>query len=156
MLVLVIGGGVQLGFAVWQLKSQQPVLSTFVVGCSTVLIMVTNYILEELVCWATAKEGNITKSKFNASLNIKVCLFQFFNTGIFYILAQFMAFKIVGTNSGFSIRVILATNISVFMIVNAISESSINLLFAWLGFPKCLYRWLHKKGWKKYSQKQCN
>ena len=46
MLVLAIGGGVQLGFAVWQIQSQQPVLSTFVVGCSTVLIMVTNYILE--------------------------------------------------------------------------------------------------------------
>ena len=95
ILILIVGGVIQFGFSVWQVKSSEPDLNRFVIILSSLVIQITNYILEELLIWATKKEGNITKSKFNASLNIKVCLFQFFNTGIFYILSHVFALLVV-------------------------------------------------------------
>ena len=53
--ILLIGGVIQFGLSVWQLKSLQPDLNRFVIILSSLLILLTNFILEELLIWATKK-----------------------------------------------------------------------------------------------------
>ena len=98
-MVLLLGGLIQFSVAVWQLKNTQPGLDISVALFSSILIMITNLLLEELLVWATKKEGNLSKSKYNASLNIKVCLFQFFNAGVFYALSNVMAIWVTTHNN---------------------------------------------------------
>jgi hypothetical protein len=57
-----------------------------------------NYIISLFLIWATDKEGNITKSKYNASLNVKICIFQFINSGLFYTISNLLASLISDVN----------------------------------------------------------
>ena len=50
----------------------------------------------------------------------------------------------------------LVTNISVFMILNAIEGGAINIILDLLEIPNSLYRLLQKHGYRKYSQKESN
>ncbi len=81
--------------------------------------------------WATKKEGNFTKSKYNASLNIKVCLFQFFNTGIFYTFSNIIAIELTDTHLAQTMQEIFATKITVCMIVDALTEGLLILLIGY-------------------------
>lgn len=91
IIVLLIGGLVQFLLALWELNNLNTNLSKFILVLSTVLVTFTNYLISRFLFWVTNKEGNMTKSKFNASLNIKICIFQFFNSGIFYTLSNLFA-----------------------------------------------------------------
>ena len=91
VVVLIIGGLVQFLLALWELNNLNTQLSKFILVLSTVLVTFTNYLISRFLLWVTNKEGNLTRSKYNASLNIKICIFQFFNSGIFYTLSNLLA-----------------------------------------------------------------
>lgn len=96
--MLLIGGMIQYWLAVWQLKSADKRLHNFVVAVSAIIVTFSNYLLSLVLIWATKKEGNITKSKYNASLTLKICLFQFFNSGLFYTISNLIAINLTDNN----------------------------------------------------------
>lgn len=90
-LLLFSGGLAQYWLAVLQLsvtdKTIQQLLS---VGLS-ILVAIFNFIILQFLVFTTVKERNETLTEFNTVLTVKISFFQFLNTGIFVVLANFLA-----------------------------------------------------------------
>jgi hypothetical protein len=89
--LLFSGGLAQYWLAVLQLsvtdKTIQQLLS---VGLS-ILVAIFNFIILQFLVFTTVKERNETLTEFNTVLTVKISFFQFLNTGIFVVLANFLA-----------------------------------------------------------------
>lgn len=89
--MLFSGGFAQYWLAVLQLsvtdKTIQQLLS---VGLS-ILVAVFNFLILQFLVITTVKERNETLTEFNTVLTVKISFFQFLNTGIFVVLANFLA-----------------------------------------------------------------
>jgi hypothetical protein len=100
----------------------------------------------------TKLEGHETKTSLDESLLIKICLYSFFNAGIFYSLANILAQSI----SNFDIAGGFSFEVTLFIIMNAVPPNLINLVLSKLEFPAFIFRYLLKKGFLKYNQKEAN
>lgn len=155
-LVLLIGGLIQYWLAVWQIKNPDSTSNSIILIFSAILVTFSNYLLSLLLIWATKKEGNFTKSKYNASLTLKICLFQFFNSGLFYTFSNLMAIQLTDNNVNNNMQEMFSNKITVCMIVDAVTEGVKMLLIGYLEFPHSIFRILMEKGIVPCSQKRCN
>lgn len=154
--VLLIGGLIQYWLAVWQIKNPAPNPNTVIVIFSAIIVTFSNYVLSLLLIWATKKEGNFTKSKYNASLTLKICIFQFFNSGLFYTLSNLLAIQLTDSNAGIDMKQMFSNKITVCMITDAASEAIIILSVGYFELPNSIFRLLMNKGMIFCSQKGCN
>ena len=58
---------------------------------SSLSLNVFSFIISVFLVFMTDKEGDSTQTKLNSSLLVKVCLFQFFNAGVFNTFARILA-----------------------------------------------------------------
>ena len=92
ILILVAGGAAQWGLAV--LKETYATTDTEVLLMSTassILVSILNVIIQQFLIFTSVKERNETQTEYNTVLMIKISFFQFLNTGVFVVLANFLA-----------------------------------------------------------------
>lgn len=85
---------------------------------------VFNGIIIKFLVFVTKHEGNFTKTDYDQSLMIKICLCSFFNAGIFYSLANIIAQSV----SNFNIEGTFSFEITFFMTLNALSYNISNFI----------------------------
>jgi hypothetical protein len=80
---------------------------------------------------------------------IKICLYSFFNAGIFYSLANILA----QTINRFDIEAGFSFEVTLFLAMNAVPPNLTSLLLKKLEIPACIFRYLLGKGYLQKSQK---
>lgn len=83
---------------------------------------------------------------------VKICLYSFFNAGIFYSLANILAQSL----NSFNIQGNFSFEITLFMSINAFSPNIIGLILTKIEFPTCILQFLAKIGCMKKTQKDAN
>ena len=119
---------------------------------TSILINVTNFIIVQVLIVVTRLEGNATRTEQNESLLVKICLYEFFNAGIFYSGAKILAQSV----NNFNIQGTISFEIMLFMVINALSPTLINLALVVFEFPESLKRCCLKNGWSDSNQKEAN
>lgn len=90
--LLLMGGAIQFGLAVAQLKVSQDSKTQLIMStASSIAVSVINAVIQIFLVFTSHKERNETLTEFNTVLMIKISVFQFLNTGIFVVLANFLA-----------------------------------------------------------------
>ena len=84
MAILVLSGFIQYVLEVQKNNLDSDFLTNLFNVISSLSLTLFNGIM-------TAKEGDVTQTNMNASLLIKVCLFEFFNSGVFNTFARILA-----------------------------------------------------------------
>ncbi len=89
--LLLLGGFAQYQLAVVQLSvTDEMVRQMLSVGLS-LIVAIFNFIILQFLIFTSHKERNETLTEFNTVLTVKITFFQFLNTGIFVVLANFFA-----------------------------------------------------------------
>ncbi len=91
LLILASGGVIQYYLQYFQLKIKDPVTSSYFSYVTSVIVNIYNSIIVQFLILVTKSEGHVTKTGLDQSLMIKICLYSFFNAGIFYSLASILA-----------------------------------------------------------------
>lgn len=81
-----------------------------------------------------------------------MCYFQFLNAGIFYTLTNVLAISF----KKFTLTDTFSTNVTTFMIINALEPALVTLVLDYIEFPQNIKRYLLKKNFMVYSQKEAN
>ena len=89
--ILVLGGYIQYVLEVQKNKLDSDFLTNLFNVISSLSLTIFNGIISIFLVFMTAKEGDVTQTNMNASLLIKVCLFEFFNSGVFNTFARILA-----------------------------------------------------------------
>lgn len=76
-------------------------------------------------------------TEFNTVLTVKISFFQFLNTGIFVVLANFLA-----DINNFTITETLPTDVTIVMLSNAITPNFSLWLMNYFEITGKVYRWL--------------
>lgn len=93
------------------------------------------------------KERNETLTEFNTVLTVKISFFQFLNTGIFVIMANFLA-----DIQHFTITQSLPSDITIVMLTNAITPNLSLWILNYFEIIGNIMRWLVKNGKMKVTQ----
>lgn len=83
---------------------------------------------------------------------VKICLYSFFNAGIFYSLANILAQSL----NSFNIQGNFSFEITLFMSINAFSPNIIGLILTKIEFPTFIVQFFVKIGCLKKTQKDAN
>ena len=92
IIMLLLGGGVQYGLAVASTKTAQDSQTQLLMSTvSSLTVSVLNAIIQFFLVFTSEKERNETRTEYNTVLMVKISFFQFLNTGVFVIAANFLA-----------------------------------------------------------------
>jgi hypothetical protein len=146
---LAAGGVIQYFLQYYQLKITDVALHQYFSYATSIIITIFNAVIIQFLIFVTKLEGNYTKTDLERSLLVKICLYSFFNAGIFYSLANILAQSL----NSFNIQGSFSFEVTLFMSMNAISPNLSNLLLSKLEFPALIFRCLVRLSCLKYTQK---
>ena len=113
----------------------------------SILISVFNFIILQFLIISSRKERNETLTEFNTVLTVKISFFQFLNTGVFVVAANFLA-----DISNFKITDTLPTDITIVMLTNAITPNFSLWLMTYFEIPNRIFRWMIRTEKSKVTQ----
>lgn len=127
VILLLLGGGVQYLLDYLQQKVGSGIIVTLYSIASSISITLFNWIIVQFLVFVTHLEGNETTTLYNRSLLIKICLFEFFNAGIFSALANILSVSV----DKFNIQGDFSFEITFFMLMNALVPSASTFLMVY-------------------------
>lgn len=124
--ILLSGGIVQyiLQYSQQQIKDED--IYTYFSYATSIIVTLYNAIIVQFLIIATKLEGHETKTNLDESLLIKICLYSFFNTGIFYSLANILVQEL----NNFDIQGGFSFEVTLFVIMNAVPPNITNLILS--------------------------
>ena len=118
---------------------------------SSILVSILNFVIQMFLIFTSVKERNETLTEYNTVLMIKISLFQFLNTGVFVLVANFLA-----NIDDFSLDNGLVFQITQMMMINA-ATTNLSLIFVnYFELVLKIQRYFIEKGIMKKSQLEAN
>lgn len=152
ILILLGGGVIQYYLQVFQNQITDATIKSYFSSASSLIITIFNGIIIQFLIFVTNLEGRETKTDQDRSLLVKICLYSFFNAGIFYTAANILAQSL----HSFNIQGDISYEITLFMSMNAITPNVISLITNKIEFPALLFRFMARLGCCKYTQAEAN
>lgn len=152
ILILAGGGAIQYYLQYFQNQITDVAIKSYFSTASSIIITIFNAIIIQFLILVTKLEGRETKTDQDRSLLVKICLYSFFNAGIFYSAANILAQSI----NSFNIQGSFSYEITLFMSMNAITPNLISLIINKIEFPAFIYRFMARLGCCKYTQAEAN
>ena len=118
---------------------------------ASILVSILNVIIQQFLIFTSIKERNETQTEFNTVLMIKISMFQFLNTGVFVVVANFLA-----DIDGFTLDQGLVFEVTQVMILNAVTPNLSLFLLNYCELIQRIKRYCIEKGSMKKSQLEAN
>lgn len=139
--MLIGGGAVQYGLAVASVKASQDERTQLIMStASSLTVSVINALIQFVLVFTSHKERNETLTEYNAVLMVKISFFQFLNTGVFVVAANFLA-----DVKGFSLSNGFVFEVCQVMMLNAVMPNLILILLGYFEVPQKIMRYLVEK-----------
>lgn len=114
-------------------------------------VSVLNAIIQIFLSFTSRRQRNETLTEFNTILMSKISIFQFLNTGVFVLLAQFLA-----DMENFDLSKGIVFEVTQVMLINAILPNVTLFFLSYFEILKKVERWLIERGTIKSSQMEAN
>lgn len=100
-------------------------------------VSVLNAIIQIFLSFTSRRQRNETLTEFNTILMVKISIFQFLNTGVFVLLAQFLA-----DMENFDLSKGIVFEVTQVMLINAILPNVTLFFLSYFEILKKVERWL--------------